>query len=50
MTVKEMAIQYYVRANPKLWDKDRIKALVISGKLTETEYEEITGEKWTEVE
>ena len=48
MTVKEMAIQYYVRANPKLWEIDRIKALVISGKLTEDDYEEITGEQWGE--
>ncbi len=39
MDVKALAQKYY----PKLWDVDRIKALVAAGKLTETDYKEITG-------
>lgn len=41
-TVKEMAMSYY----PKLWNIERIKALVEAGKLTSEEYEEITGEAY----
>ena len=40
MSVKEKALQYY----PKLWNKQRLIALVKAGKLTEADYEEITGE------
>lgn len=40
MSVKEKAVSYY----PKLWKKERIIALVKAGKLTEKDYEEITGE------
>lgn len=42
MTVSEMAKKYY----PRLWDKDRLVALVEAGKLTAVEYEEITGETY----
>ena len=42
MTVKELAAKYY----PKLWDIERIKALVTAGKLTSTDFKEITGKKW----
>lgn len=40
MTVKELAIKYY----PRLWDDARIRTLVIAGKLSAEDYEEITGE------
>lgn len=43
MDVKALAQKYY----PKLWDIDRIKALVAVGKLTEADYQEITGEVYT---
>ncbi|WP_302328023.1 XkdX family protein, partial [Enterocloster lavalensis] len=43
MDVKVLAQKYY----PKLWDIDRIKALVVGGKLTEADYKEITGETYT---
>ena len=39
LTVKEMAEKYY----PKLWSITRLKALAEAGKLTEAEYNEITG-------
>ena len=42
MSVKELAEKYF----PKLWDIDRLKALVKAGKLTKTEFEEITGTEW----
>ena len=38
-TVKEMAIDYY----PKLWSIERIVALVEAGRLSESDYNEITG-------
>ena len=44
MNVKELARKYY----PKLWDIDRIKALVAAGKLTEADYKEITGKTYAE--
>lgn len=40
MSVYEMAQKYY----PRLWDKQRIDALVEAGRLTKEEAEEITGE------
>ena len=40
MDVKALAIKYY----PRLWDIDRLKALVAAGKLSEADYKEITGE------
>lgn len=39
-SVYELAKEYY----PKRWNKDRLRALVAAGKLTEEQYEEITGE------
>lgn len=42
--VKEMAKRYY----PKNWNIDRLKALVVAGKLTQEEFEEITGTEYTE--
>ena len=44
MTVKEIATNYY----PRLWNKERLIALVEAGKLTEAEYAEITGEQYAE--
>lgn len=43
MNVKALAQKYY----PKLWDIDRLKALVAAGKLTEADYKEITRETYT---
>lgn len=40
MSVFEMAKKYY----PLLWDRARIRMLVLAGKLTEEEAREITGE------
>ena len=41
MSVYELAKQYY----PRLWDRDRLKALVVAGRLTQQEYLEITGKE-----
>ena len=40
MTIYELALKYY----PRLWDKNRIDALVAAGRLTKQEAEVITGE------
>lgn len=40
MDVKGLAVKYY----PRLWDINRLKALVAAGKLSEVDYQEITGE------
>ena len=42
MTAYELAKKYY----PRLWNKSRLRALVEAGKLTEEQYEEITGEAY----
>lgn len=42
LSVKKMAEKYY----PGYWDKDRLRTLVQAGKLTEEEYQELTGEKY----
>lgn len=42
MVVKGLATKYY----PKLWDIDRLKALVAAGKLSEVDYKDITGEDY----
>lgn len=42
LSVKKMAEKYY----PEYWNKDRLRSLVLAGKLTEEEYQEITGEKY----
>ena len=46
MSVYEMAKSYY----PRLWDKSRLEALVAAGRLTQEEYQEITGEGETDGE
>lgn len=38
MTVYEMAKQYY----PRMWGKERLQALLDAGKLTQSEFDEIT--------
>jgi hypothetical protein len=43
--VRDLAEKYY----PLLWPVDRIKALVAAGKLTEAEYQEITGETYLQL-
>ena len=43
MTVKETAMKYY----PKLWNIERLKALVAVGKLSEEDFKEITGETYS---
>lgn len=43
MDVKGLAIRYY----PRLWNINRLKALVAAGKLSEEDYKEITGEIYT---
>lgn len=40
MSVYEMAKKYY----PRLWDKDRLDALVEAGRLTRAEVDKIVGE------
>lgn len=42
MDVKGLAIKYY----PRLWNINRLKALVASGKLSEADYKEITGKEY----
>ena len=42
MVVKGLAQKYY----PRLWDIDRLKALVAAGKLSEADYKEITGKNY----
>lgn len=42
MTAKKMAMEYY----PKLWNIERLRALVAARKLTPEEYLEITGEEY----
>ena len=39
MTVKEMTEKYY----PKLWSINRLKTLVEAGRLSEADYNRITG-------
>lgn len=43
MDAKGLAIKYY----PRLWNINRLKALVAAGKLSEADYKEITGEDYT---
>ena len=42
MDVKGLAQKYY----PRLWDNDRLKALVSADKLSEADYKEITGKEY----
>jgi len=39
MSVYDLAKRYY----PRLWDKARLEVLVRAGRLTEAEFQEITG-------
>lgn len=41
MTVYEMAKKYY----PRLWDINRLTALLNAGKLTQGEFDEITADE-----
>ena len=41
MTVYEMAQKYY----PRLWDRERLDALLAAGKLTQEEYDSLVTEK-----
>lgn len=41
-TAVELAKEYY----PRLWSKERIRALVEAGRLTAEEYTQITGEEY----
>lgn len=43
MSVFELAKQYY----PRLWDRERIQALVATGILTQEQAEEIFGQNGT---
>ena len=42
MSTYEMALKYY----PKYWNKKRLQMLVALGKLSEEEYQKITGEEY----
>ena len=42
MTVYELARKYY----PRLWGKDRLKALAGAGRLSPKEYKALTGEAY----
>lgn len=39
MTVYEMAQKYY----PRLWDKERLEALVAAGRLSQAEFDKLVG-------
>lgn len=39
MTVYEMAQKYY----PRLWDRERLEALLAAGKLTQEEYDSLVA-------
>lgn len=39
MTVYEMAQKYY----PRLWDRERLEALLAAGKLTQEEFDQLVG-------
>lgn len=41
MTVYEMALKYY----PRLWDDNRIEALVAAGKLTQSEADQLRKDR-----
>ena len=43
MDVKALAQKYY----PLLWDINRLRTLVAAGKLSESDYGEITGEAYS---
>lgn len=39
MTVYEMAQKYY----PRLWDKERLAALLAAGRLSQEEFDQLVG-------
>nr|DAR05845.1 MAG TPA: hypothetical protein [Caudoviricetes sp.] len=39
MTVYEMAQKYY----PRLWDKERLEALLAAGRLSQEEFDQLVG-------
>ena len=41
MSVYELAQKYY----PRLWDRERLEALLAAGKLTQEEFDTLTAEK-----
>lgn len=41
MTVYEMAQKYY----PRLWDRERLSALLAAGRLSQEEYDSLVTEK-----
>ena len=41
MTVYELARKYY----PRLWDRERLEALLAAGRLSQEEYDRLVGEK-----
>lgn len=41
MSVYELAQKYY----PRLWDRERLKALLAAGRLSQEEFDQLVGEK-----
>ena len=41
MTVYELARKYY----PRLWDRERLKALLAAGRLSQEEFDQLVGRK-----
>lgn len=41
MSVYELAQKYY----PRLWDRERLEALLAAGRLSQEEYDQLVAEK-----
>lgn len=41
MSVYELAKKYY----PRLWDRERLEALLAAGRLSQEEFDSLVGEK-----
>lgn len=41
MSVYELARKYY----PRLWDRERLEALLAAGRLSQEEFDRLVGEK-----
>lgn len=41
MTVYELARKYY----PRLWDRERLEALLAAGRLSQEEFDQLVGTK-----
>ena len=41
MSVYELAQKYY----PRLWDKERLEALLAAGRLSQEEFDQLVGEE-----